>query len=88
MVHSDPETQREDLLQLLALIEDPRETAAGLRKTERRWLRAAEPRLSLEGLSPLDATTTRRAALAYRLLIRDPSCHPVGPPMGPVWDRT
>jgi hypothetical protein len=73
MVHSDPETQREDLLQLLALIEDPRETAAGLRKTERRWLRAAEPRLSLEGLSPLDAGTTRRAELAYRLLTQEPS---------------
>jgi hypothetical protein len=44
MVHGDPETQREDLLRLLALIEDPRETGAALRKTERTWLRAAEQR--------------------------------------------
>jgi hypothetical protein len=71
MVHSDPETQREDLLRLLALIDDPRQTATELRKTERRWLRAAERRLSLDRPSTLDAATMRRAALAYRLLIRD-----------------
>ena len=72
MVHSDPETQREDLLRLLALIEDPRELAADLRKTERRWLRVAEPRLNLSGPSLLDAETMRRAGLAYRLLIGNP----------------
>jgi hypothetical protein len=70
MVHSDPETQREDLLRLLALIEDPRATAADLRKTERAWLRAAEQRLNPTGPSPLDTETIRRAAFAYRLLIR------------------
>jgi len=72
MIHSDPETQREDLLRLLALIEDPRETAAALRTTERGWLRAAEHRLGLTGSSRLDAETMRRAALAYRLLVRNP----------------
>jgi hypothetical protein len=72
MVHSDPETQREDLLRLLALIEDPREMVAELRKTERRWLRVAEQRLNLPGSSLLDAETMRRAGLAYRLLIRIP----------------
>lgn len=70
MVHSDPETQREDLLRLLALLDDPRQTAAELRRTERRWLRAAEQRLNLDGTNALDAATMRRAALAYRLLIR------------------
>jgi hypothetical protein len=71
MVHSDPETQREDLLRLLALIEDPREMAGDLRKSERKWLRVAEQRLNLTGLSMLDVETMRRAELAYRLLIRN-----------------
>jgi hypothetical protein len=72
MVHSDPETQREDLLRLLALIEDPRKMAADLRKTERKWLRVAEQRLNPSGSSLPDAETMRRAGLAYRLLIRNP----------------
>ncbi|HEV3070455.1 MAG TPA: hypothetical protein VGY76_03395 [Solirubrobacteraceae bacterium] len=72
MVHSDPESQREDLLRLLALLEDPRETAHGLRKTERKWLRVAEQRLQLSALSSLEAATMRRAELAYRLLVREP----------------
>ncbi len=71
MVHSDPETQRDDLLRLLALIEDPREMAADLRKTERKWLRVAEQRLNLSGPSLLDAETMRRAGLACGLLIRN-----------------
>jgi hypothetical protein len=70
MVHSDPDTQREDLLRLLALIDDPRQTSAELRTTERRWLRTAEQRLRLDDPSALDAEATRRAMLAYRLLIR------------------
>ena len=70
MVHSDPETQREDLLRLLSLIEDPRETAAELRRTERGWLRVAGQRLNVDGPSTLDAETVRRATLAYRLLVR------------------
>ena len=70
MVHSDPETQREDLLRLLALIDDPRRTATELRRTERRWLRVAEQRLNLDGPSTLGAATVRRAELAYRLLVR------------------
>lgn len=72
MVHSDPETQRDDLLRLLALIEDPREMTADLRTSERKWLRVAESRLNLPGLSLLDAETMRRAELAYRLLVRAP----------------
>jgi hypothetical protein len=72
MVHSDPETQREDLLRLLALIEDPRKMAADLRKTERQWLRVTEQHLNLSRPSQLNAETMRRAELAYRLLIRNP----------------
>jgi hypothetical protein len=71
-VHSDPATQREDLLRLLALIEDPRAMAADLRRTERTWLRDAEERLGFPEPSLLDAETMRRAELAYRVLIRDP----------------
>jgi hypothetical protein len=72
MVHSDPEAQREDLLALLALIEDPRQMAEQLRQSERRWLRVTEARLNLSGLGLLDADTMRRAELAFRLLIRRP----------------
>jgi hypothetical protein len=68
MVHSDPATQREDLLRLLALIDDPRAMAGELRKTERAWLRAARERLRLSEPSTLDAVDLRRATLAYRLL--------------------
>lgn len=69
MVHHDPASQREDLLRLLALIEDPREMGAGLRKTERRWLRNAEPRLALSAPSPLNDEQMRLATLAYQLLL-------------------
>jgi hypothetical protein len=72
MVHNDPETQREDLLALLAIIEDPREMASELRKSERGWLRDAEQRMNLSGFSSLDAVTMRRAELAFRLLARAP----------------
>lgn len=70
MVHNDPDTQREDLLRLLALIEDPREMARDLRRSERRWLRLAERRLNPSGRSSLDTQTMRRAELAYRLLVQ------------------
>ena len=69
MVHDDPETQREDVLRLLALVEDPREMATGLRRTERRWLKEAGPRLRLAALSSLDPASSVRAEQAYRLLL-------------------
>lgn len=72
MVHVDRASQREDLLRLLALIEDPRELAGQLRRSERRWLRDAEPRLGFADVALVDRGTVRRAELAYRLLIRDP----------------
>jgi hypothetical protein len=68
MVHSDPATQREDLLRLLALIDDPRAMSGELRKTERAWLKAAEGRLRLSDPSTLATEDLRRATLAYRLL--------------------
>jgi hypothetical protein len=71
MVHADPESQREDLLRLLALIEDPREMAAGVRKSERKWLRDAEQRLDFNAPSLLDRDAQTRAELAFRLLIRE-----------------
>lgn len=76
MVHHDPETQREDLLRLLSLIQDPREAARALRKTERRWLRQAETRLNARAISSLDADARRRADQAYRLLVADPQATP------------
>jgi hypothetical protein len=70
MVHDDPPSQREDLLRLLSLIAEPRELAAELRDSERRWLRQAEERLDLQAPSLLVAELQRRAELAYRLLVR------------------
>jgi hypothetical protein len=53
MVHRDPDAQREDLLLLqLSLADDPRAMAAELRKSERGWLRKAEPRVKFERTLP------------------------------------
>ena len=73
MVHADPASQREDLLRLLSLIDDPRELATELRDTERRWLRRAEESLDLQAPSLLVADVQRRAQLAFRLLVRGPT---------------
>jgi len=73
LVHHDPQAQREDLLRLLSLVEDPRATAADLRRAERRWLRRAETRLRLDEPSNLSAVDMRRARQAFRLLIREPA---------------
>jgi hypothetical protein len=70
MVHDDPASQREDLLRLLSLVDEPRELAAELRDSERRWLRQAEARLDFPAMSLLAADLQRRAELAYRLLTR------------------
>jgi hypothetical protein len=70
VMHHDPESQREDLLRLLSLVEDPRDMAAELRPSECRWLRAAEARLRLDERGGRHAELTRRAALTYRLLTR------------------
>lgn len=70
MVHDDPASQREDLLRLLGLMEDPRTAAESLLPTERRWLLAAEARLDLDGPSSLSAAEMTNARLAFRLLTR------------------
>ncbi len=68
MVHSDPASQREDLLRLLSLVDEPRELAGALRESERRWLQRAETRLDFSAVSLLATDAQRRAELAYRLL--------------------
>jgi len=67
--HADPDAQREDLLRLLALVEDPRATAAGLTGNEPRWLRDAEEALAFDDPATLDGATVRRARQAHRLLL-------------------
>jgi hypothetical protein len=68
MKHSDPESQREDLLRLLGMVDDPRALAVELRPTERRWIRDAEERLAFDAFSSLDDATVRRARQAFRML--------------------
>jgi hypothetical protein len=69
MKHADPEAQREDLLRLLALVEDPRAMAADLGRRERQWLRDAEPRLDFGAYAMLDPALVRRAEQAFRLVV-------------------
>ncbi len=69
MVHADPDAQREDLLRLLTLVEDPHAMAADLKGSERKWLRAAEQRLDLDGVSRLEGDQMRLARLTFRLLV-------------------
>ena len=63
MVHDDPASQRGDLLRLLSLVDQPRELSAGLRDSERRWLRQAEARLELQAPSRLIPDLQCRAEL-------------------------
>jgi hypothetical protein len=73
LVHRDPDAQREDLLRLLSLIDDPRTTAEQLRRSERRWLRRVETALRLDDASNLSTSDMRRARQAFRLLVRESS---------------
>lgn len=70
-VHSKPEDQREDLITLLGLLTDPRDAAATLIASERKWLAAIEDRLNL-GDPALEARfgleRLRVANAAYTLL--------------------
>lgn len=70
------DSDRQDLVLLLSLVEDPRATAAdgGLKKSERRWLRDVEGGLNIAdpGLAMLfSRDTLTRAGLALRLLARE-----------------
>jgi hypothetical protein len=71
MVHNDSESQREDLLLLLSLVEDPRSMANDLRASERKWLRAAEERLAFDRPANVGAVRVRRARQAFRLLLHN-----------------
>jgi hypothetical protein len=71
MRHADPQAQREDLLRLLALVDDPRTMAAELKKSERTWLRRAEERLDFDGPTVLDDAAVRGARLTYSMLVRE-----------------
>jgi hypothetical protein len=71
LVHHDPDAQVLDLLTLLSLVEDPRQTAAELKRSERGWLRAAEPHLLGVAAGTLDPERVGRAQLALRLLLQE-----------------
>jgi hypothetical protein len=68
MKRFDAESQREDRLRVLAMVDDPRALAVELRPTERRWIRDAEERLAFDAFSALDDATVRRARQALRML--------------------
>jgi hypothetical protein len=70
LVHDDPETQRDDLLRLLSLVEDPRAMAAEVSRSERRWLQRAAPRLAVDHPANLSAADMRRARQSLQLLLR------------------
>jgi hypothetical protein len=70
-VHSRPEDQRQDVIQLLGLMTDPRAVIDTLTKTERRWLRAIDDPLALDDRqldATIDTATLRVARAAYRRL--------------------
>jgi hypothetical protein len=71
MVHGAPASQREDLLLLLSLVDDPRRMSDELRMTERRWLRDADERLAFAAPSLLDRDAQTRAEQAFMLLTRE-----------------
>jgi hypothetical protein len=67
-VHDRTEDQREDLVTLLSLMDDPRTAGESLKPTERRWLRTIEARLDIEDrrLEALfDGARLRTARAAY-----------------------
>jgi hypothetical protein len=70
MVHHDPESQREDLLMLLSLVQDPRAMAQELKASERTWLRAVRERLAFDRPANVGSDRIRRARLALGLLVR------------------
>jgi len=68
------ESDRQDLILLLGLVEDPRmlATEGGLKRSERQWLRAIEAKIDFRdpALSDLfSPETLTRAEQAYRLLV-------------------
>ncbi|MHB8491535.1 MAG: hypothetical protein ACYDA6_04875 [Solirubrobacteraceae bacterium] len=71
-VHSQPEDQREDLVMLLGLLDDPRRARQHLSRTELRWLRRIEDRLDLSNpafAGSFDEGHIRAARAAYAMLV-------------------
>jgi hypothetical protein len=71
-VHSRPEDQREDIITLLALVEDPDAIRPSLTQAERRWLRSIENTLALDDPTlpaRFSLARLRAARAAYQILI-------------------
>jgi len=71
-VHGRPEDQRQDLITLLGVVDNPRTAAATLKATERQWLRNADPALHLDDVdldAIVDPVRLRIARAAWRRLI-------------------
>jgi hypothetical protein len=71
LVHRDPEAQREDLLLLLSLVDDPRAMSEQMKRSERRWLRDATERLEFDRPANIGADRIRLARLTHRLLLQE-----------------
>lgn len=69
--HADPDSQRDDLIRLLGLVDDPRTLAADLTRSEQSWLRKADERLDFDRPTVVGDAVVRNARLTYRILIRD-----------------
>ena len=70
-VHSRPEDQRQDVIQLLGLMTDPRSVIDSLTRAERKWLRNIDDKLALDDReldATVDAASLRVARAAYRRL--------------------
>lgn len=71
-VHSRPEDQREDIITLLAIVEDPAAMRPSLTQTERRWLQSIETTLALDDPAlpaRFSLARLRAARAAYQILV-------------------
>jgi hypothetical protein len=71
-VHSRPEDQREDIITLLALVDDPHAMRKSITQTERRWLRNIEITLALDDpalAARFSLARLRAARAAYQILV-------------------
>jgi hypothetical protein len=71
-VHSRPEDQREDIITLLALVDDPYAMRGSLTQAERRWLRSIENTLALDNPAlpaRFSLARLRAARAAYQILV-------------------
>lgn len=71
-VHARPEDQREDIITLLALVEDPDAMRQSLTQAEGRWLRSIENTLALEDPAlpeRFSLARLRAARAAYQMLV-------------------